>query len=91
MVRARRLAGYFTSRAVEMQQELGAKPSNDWNDSDWVRQGAMTAFSNAAVRFANGAVPTDNRYHEERFAKLLLEGETTTDTIVGETFGEQAW
>lgn len=91
MTRARRLAGYFTSRAVEMQQELGSKPSNDWNDGDWIKQGAKHAFSNAAVRFANGALPSDNRYHEERFATLLLEGETNTDTIIGETFDEGAW
>lgn len=91
MIRARRLAGYFTSRAVEMQQELGSKPSNDWRDAEWIKQGAKAAFSNAAVRFANGAAPSENRYHEERFGKLLLEGETNTDTIIGETFDEEAW
>lgn len=90
-VRARRLAGYFASRAVEMHRELGAKPSDDWRDAEWIKQGAKTAFSNAAVRFANGAAPLDNRYHEERFAKLLLEGETNTDTIIGETFDVGAW
>lgn len=91
MIRVRRLASYFTSRAVEMQQELGSKPSNDWTDGDWLKQGAKYAFSNAAVRFANGALPTDNRYHEERFAQLLMEGETNADTIIGETFDEGAW
>lgn len=90
-VRARRLAGYFASRAVEMHRELGAKPSDNWRDAEWIKQGAKTAFSNAAVRFANGAAPSDNRYHEERFAKLLLEGETNTDTIIGETFDVGAW
>ncbi|MET4143771.1 hypothetical protein [Arthrobacter sp. UYCo732] len=91
MVRARRLAGYFTSRAVEMQQELGSKPSNDWRDAEWIKNGAKTAFTNAAVRFASAAAPSDNRYHEERFTRLLVEGETNTDTIIGETFDEHAW
>ncbi|MGX1161061.1 hypothetical protein FBY31_0563 [Arthrobacter sp. SLBN-100] len=31
-----------------------------------------------------------NRHHEDRFAKLLMEGETNIDTIIGETFDEQA-
>lgn len=91
MLRARRLAGYFTARAVEMQKELGAKPSNEWKDAEWIKQGAKTAFSNAAVRFANGGGASDNRYHEERFSQLLLEGETNTDTVIGETFDEGAW
>jgi hypothetical protein len=90
-LRARRLAGYFTARAVEMQEHNGAIPQNDWGTAEWTKQGAMHAFSLAAVRFANGATPGDNGYHEERFTRLLAEGETNTNTIVGETFDEGAW
>jgi hypothetical protein len=91
MTRSRRLAGYFTARAVEMQNELGARPSDDWKDADWTKQGAKLAFSNAAVRFPNGAAPGENGHHEERFSRLLLEGETNTNTIIGESFDEGAW
>ena len=90
-VRARRLARYFTARAVEMHEGLSDKSSKDWKDADWIKNGAKFAFSNAAVRFANGAAQGDNRHHEERFAKLLLEGETNINTIIGETFDEEAW
>ena len=89
-VRARRLARYFTARAVEMHEGLSDKPSKDWKDADWIKNGAKFAFSNAAVRFANGTTQGDNRYHEDRFAHLLLEGETNTDTIIGETFDEDS-
>ena len=92
-VRARRLAGHFTARAVEIQKELGAKPQNDWDSNDWVKQGKKLAFSNAAVRFADGVPPnsTFNRHYEERFTQLLMEGQSNTDTIIGETFDEDAW
>lgn len=30
-------------------------------------------------------------FHEERFTRLLPEGETNTDTIIGETFDKGAW
>jgi hypothetical protein len=92
-VRARRLAGHLTSRAVEIQEELGAKPQNDWDSADWVKQGTKLAVSNAAVRFADGVPPTANhaRHFEDRFAQLVMEGQTNTDTIIGETFDENAW
>jgi hypothetical protein len=90
-LRARRLAGYFTARAVEMQVHNGAIPQNDWGTAEWTKQGAMHAYSLAAVRFANGATPGDNSYHEERFTRLLVEGEKNINTIIGETFDEQAW
>jgi hypothetical protein len=92
-VRARRLAGPTTSRAVELQKELGAKPQNDWDSADWVKQGTKLAVSNAAVRFADGVPPNDshNRHFEGRFTQLVMEGETNTDTIIGETFDEDAW
>jgi hypothetical protein len=90
-LRARRLAGYFAARAVEMQAHNGAIPQNEWGTAEWTKQGAMHAYSQAAVRFANGATPGDNGYHEERFTRLLVEGERNIDTIIGETFDEQAW
>lgn len=92
-VRARRLAGHFTSRAVELQKELGAKPQNDWDSTDWVKQGTKMAASNAAVRFADGVPPNTahNRHFEERFTQLVLEGESNIDTIIGETFDEDTW
>lgn len=92
-LRARRLAGYFTSRAVELQRDLGAKPQNDWDSADWVKQGTKLAVSNAAVRFADGVPPNSahNRHFEDRFTQLLMEGQTNTDTIIGETFDEDAW
>jgi lipid-binding SYLF domain-containing protein len=91
MTRARRLAGYFASRAVEMQKDLGAKAQNDWGTAEWTKQGAMYAYSQAAVRFANGSVPGDNHYHEERLTRLLVDGGTNPETIFGETFNEGAW
>ena len=90
-LRARRLAGHFTRRAVELQGHLGSIPQKDWETAEWTKQGAMFAYSKAAVHFANGARPGDNSYHEERFTRLLVEGETNTDTIVAETFDERAW
>ncbi|WP_427019399.1 hypothetical protein ACQCSX_22160 (plasmid) [Pseudarthrobacter sp. P1] len=87
-VRALRLAGYFTSQAVQMQTVLGAKSQNEWGNTEWTKQGAMYAYAQAAVRFADGAAPGDNRHHEDRFTRLLMEGETNTDTIIGETFDE---
>lgn len=91
MLRARRLAGYFAARAVEMQAHNGAIPQKDWGTAEWTRQGAMLAYSKAAVRFADGVAPGDLGYHEERFTRLLVEGERNIDTIIGETFDEQAW
>lgn len=92
-VRARRLAGHFTSRAVDLQKDLGAKPQNDWDAADWIKQGTKLAVSNAAVRFADGVPPNDshNRHYEERFTQLVVEGQTNTDTIIGETFDDDAW
>lgn len=91
MTRSRRLAGYFTARAVEMQQHNGAIAQNDWGTSEWTKQGALHAYSQAAVRFAEGVAPGENDYHEERFTRLLAEGETNVNTIIGETFDENAW
>jgi len=91
MYRARRLAGYFTTRAVEMQAHNGAIAQKDWGTAEWTKQGAMFAYSLAAVRFAGGAGPGDIEYHEERFTRLLVEGETNVNTIIGETFDEEAW
>ncbi|ACL42144.1 hypothetical protein Achl_4193 (plasmid) [Pseudarthrobacter chlorophenolicus A6] len=90
-LRARRLAGYFTARAVEMQQHNGSIPQNDWGTQEWTKQGAMLAYSKAAVRFAEGLPHNEDSYHEERFTRLLVEGETNVNTIVGETFDEHAW
>jgi hypothetical protein len=98
MLRARRLAGYFTARAVEMQTHNGAIAQKDWGTAEWMKQGAMYAYSRAAVRFAEGlpaGVPLipqgESDYHGERFTRLLAEGETNVNTIIGETFEEQAW
>lgn len=91
MLRARRLAGYFTARAVEMQTHNGAIPQKDWGTAEWTKQGAMLAYSKAAVRFADGVDTGDLNYHEERFTRLLAEGETNVNTIIGETFEEGAW
>jgi hypothetical protein len=77
------------SRAVKMQNRNGAVPRK--HAAEWSKQAAMHAYSLAAVRFANGAAPGDNGYHEERFTRLLVEGETNASTTVGETFEEGAW
>lgn len=90
-LRARRLSHYFASRAIELQDHLGSIPQNDWEDSDWAKQGAMYSYSKAAVNFANGVRPGDNQYHEERFTRLLIEGESNEDTVIGETFDDEAW
>jgi hypothetical protein len=90
-LRVRRLAGYFTARAVEMQAHNGAIPQNDWGTAEWTKQGAMLSYSLAAVRFAGGLPHSEDTYHGERFYRLLGEGETNTDTIIGETFDEHAW
>lgn len=96
MLRARRLAGYFTARAVEMQAHNGAIPQKDWGTPEWTKQGAMHAYSKAAVRFGEGLPPGglplgEDDYHAERFTRLLVEGETNVNTIIGETFDEGAW
>lgn len=91
MLRARRLAGYFTNRAVEMQEHNGAIAQKDWGTAEWTKQGAMLAYSQAAVRFAGGVTPSETSYHGDRFTRLLVEGETNVDTIIGETFDEGAW
>lgn len=90
-IRARRLAGHFARRAIEMQEHLGSIPQKDWETAEWTKQGAMYAYSKAAVRFANGARSGDNTYHEERFTRLLIEGETNVNTVIGETFDETQW
>lgn len=92
-VRARRLAAHFTTRAVELQKELGSKPQNDWSAQDWVKQGTKLAASNAAVRFADGVPPSNdhNRLFEDRFTQLIMEGQTSTETIIAEAFDEDAW
>lgn len=90
-VRARRLAGYFTARAVEMQQHNGSIPQNDWGTQEWTKQGALLAYSQAAVRLAAGLPHSEDSYREERFTRLLMEGETNVNTIIGETFDEGAW
>lgn len=89
--RARRLAGYFTSRAVELQQDLGAKDQDDWTPEEWVKQGTKFAFSKAAVRFADRTRLPESSYHEDRFTRLIAEGETDTETILGGTFDEGSW
>lgn len=48
----RQLAGYFTSRAVEMQTHNGAIAQKGWGTAEWTKQGAMYAYSQAAVRLA---------------------------------------
>lgn len=90
-LRARRLAGYFATRAVEMQDHNGAIAQKDWGTAEWTKQGAMLAYSKAAVRFAGGVTPSETSYHEDRFTRLLVEGETNINTIIGETFDEGAW
>jgi len=97
-LRARRLAGYFASRAVEMQAHNGAIAQKDCSTAEWTKQGAMYAYSRAAVRLAEGfpaGVPLlpqgESDYHGERFTRLLAEGETNINTIIGETFDEGAW
>ena len=90
-LRARRLAGYFTARAVEMQQHNGSIPQRDWGTAEWTKQGALHAYSLAAVRFAGGLPHNEDSYPEKRFTRILAEGETDTDTIIGETFDEGAW
>lgn len=45
-------AGYFTSRAVEMQTHNGAIAQKGWGTAEWTKQGAMYAYSQAAVRLA---------------------------------------
>lgn len=90
-LRARRLAGHFARQAITMQEHLGSIPQNDWETAEWTKQGAMYAYSKAAVRFANGARTGDNTYYEERFTLLLIEGETNVNTVIGETFDEGAW
>ncbi|MBG0738839.1 hypothetical protein IV500_05315 [Paeniglutamicibacter antarcticus] len=91
MTRARRLAGYFTTRAVELQHELGSKAASDWGRDDWQKHGTKFVFSSAAVRFAGGALRDNNRFYEDRFNSLVMEGETDTDTIVSETFDDAGW
>jgi hypothetical protein len=91
MLRARRLAGYFTTRAVEMQSHNGALPQRDWGTDEWTKQGALHAYSKAAVRFAAALPHTEDRYPETRFTRLLADGETNADTIIGETFDDGAW
>lgn len=91
MLRARRLAGYFTARAVEMQGHNGAIPQKDWGTAEWTKQGAMHAYSKAAVRFAGGVTPSEGGYHHDRFSRLLANGETNINTIIGETFEGGAW
>jgi hypothetical protein len=90
-LRARRLAGYFTARAVEMQTHNGAIAQKDWGTAEWTKQGAQLAYAKAAVRFAGALPQGDADYHEERFTRLLVEGETNVNTIIGETFDEHAW
>jgi hypothetical protein len=91
MLRARRLAGYFTARAVEMQDHNGAIPQKNWDTAEWTKQGAMYAYSKAAVRFAGGVTPSEGGYHHDRFSRLLANGETNINTIIGETFEDGAW
>lgn len=90
-LRARRLAGYFTARAVEMQQHNGSIPQRDWGTAEWTKQGALHAYSLAAVRFAGGLPHREDSYPEQRFTRLLAEGETNVNTIIGETFDDGAW
>jgi hypothetical protein len=90
-LRARRLAGYFTARAVEMQQHNGSIPQRDWGTAEWTKQGALHAYSLAAVRFAGGLPHSEDSYPEQRFTKLLAEGETNINTIIGEMFDDGAW
>ncbi|HEX9087057.1 MAG TPA: hypothetical protein VF867_05985, partial [Arthrobacter sp.] len=89
--RARRLVGYFTTRAVEMQNHNGTIPQRDWGTAEWTKQGALHAYANAAVRLAAAFPHREDSYPEKRFTKLLAEGETNTNTIIGETFDEGAW
>lgn len=84
-------AGYFTSRAVELQQDLGTNAQNDWDSKDWVKQGTKFACSKAAVRLADRALPPGSSDYEDRFTRLVIEGETGTDTITGEIFDEDSW
>lgn len=90
-LRARRLAGYFTVRAVEMQERNGAIAQKDWDAAEWTKQGVILAYSRAAIRFAEGLPQSEGSFHEERFTRLLAEGETNTDTIIGETFDRGSW
>ncbi|HEX9225134.1 MAG TPA: hypothetical protein VF885_00585 [Arthrobacter sp.] len=90
-LRARRLAGYFTTRAVEMQTHNGAIPQRDWGTAEWTKQGALHAYSNAAVRLAAAFPHREDSYPEKRFTRLLVEGETNVNTIIGETFDDGAW
>lgn len=90
-LRARRLAGYFTARAVEMQQHNGSIPQRDWGTAEWTKQGALHAYSLAAVRFAGALPHREDSYPEQRFTRLLAEGETNVNTIIGETFDDGAW
>jgi hypothetical protein len=89
--RARRLAGYFTTRAVEMQTHNGSIPQRDWRRAEWTKQGALHAYSQAAVRFAAALPNNEDSYPEKRFTRLLMEGETNVNTIIGETFDDGAW
>lgn len=90
-LRARRLAGYFTDRAVEMQTHNGSIPQRDWGTAEWTKQGALLAYSQAAVRLADGLPHREDSYPEKRFTRLLAEGETNVNTIIGETFDDGAW
>ncbi|GAA4032568.1 hypothetical protein GCM10023063_14800 [Arthrobacter methylotrophus] len=90
-LRARRLTGYFTVRAAEMQKHNGSIPQRDWGTAEWTKQGALLAYSLAAVRFAGGLPHSEDSYPEKRFTRLLAEGETNINTIIGETFDEGVW
>jgi hypothetical protein len=90
-LRARRLAGYFTTCAVEMQSHNAALPQRDWGTAEWTKQGALNAYSNAAVRFAAAFPHREDSYPEKRFTRLLASGETDINTIIGETFDDGAW
>ena len=90
-LRARRLAGYFTARAVEMQAHNGAIPQRDWGAAEWTKQGALYAYTKAAVALAGHLPASEDSYPEQRFTKLLAGGETNINTIIGETFDDGAW
>jgi hypothetical protein len=88
----------FTTRAVEMQTHNGAIAPRDWTTEEWTKQGAMHPGCRAAVRFAEGLtagvilIQRDGiDFNSERFIRLLVEGETNVDTIIGENFDEASW
>jgi hypothetical protein len=79
----------FTTRAGEIQTHNGVIAQREWSTEQWTKQGAMYAYSQAAVRFAEGCPagrspsPKDDiDYHGARFTCLLVEGETNVNTIV---------